>query len=113
VWKKLRAAVGAMRHEVAVWRLVLADPRTPRPAKVLLAAAIGYALSPIDLIPDWIPVLGHLDDLVVVPGLVWLATRLVPRHVVAECRQRAKALEEKPPAAATPAEGGQDRGEKP
>jgi uncharacterized membrane protein YkvA (DUF1232 family) len=57
-------------------------------ARWLLGAAVAYALSPIDLIPDFIPVLGHLDDVLIVPLLVWLALRIVPAHVVAEHRSR-------------------------
>lgn len=89
IFKKLRSAAAALKREVAVYRLVLKDPRTPIPAKVLLALAVGYALLPFDLIPDFIPVLGHLDDLIVVPGLVLLASALIPRDVVADCRARA------------------------
>jgi uncharacterized membrane protein YkvA (DUF1232 family) len=55
-------------------------------AKVLIGAAIAYALSPIDLIPDFIPVIGHLDDLIIVPLLVYMALKLVPKDVVEECR---------------------------
>jgi uncharacterized membrane protein YkvA (DUF1232 family) len=61
----------------AVWR----DPRTPWYARVVLGATVAYAVSPIDLIPDFIPVIGHLDDLVIVPAGFFLARRLVPRHV--------------------------------
>jgi uncharacterized membrane protein YkvA (DUF1232 family) len=61
------------------------DPRTPRVSKWLLGAAVAYLASPVDLVPDFIPILGQLDDLVIVPTLVWLATRLVPGDVVAEC----------------------------
>jgi uncharacterized membrane protein YkvA (DUF1232 family) len=67
------------------------DPRTPWYAKAFLALVVGYALSPIDLIPDFIPVLGFLDDLVLVPAGVWLATKMVPAHVLAESRARAEA----------------------
>ena len=74
--------------EIAVYRAVVADPRCPRAARWLLGAAVAYAVSPIDLIPDFIPVLGHLDDVLIVPLLVWLALRMVPAHVVAEHRAR-------------------------
>jgi uncharacterized membrane protein YkvA (DUF1232 family) len=57
-------------------------------AKVLLGMAIGYLLLPIDLIPDFIPVIGHLDDLVIVPGLIYLALKMIPDEVVAECRRK-------------------------
>lgn len=74
-------------RELEVYRLLLKHPRTPRASRWLLAAAIAYAVSPIDLIPDFIPVIGHLDDLVILPVLIWLALRLIPAEVVAECRR--------------------------
>ena len=74
------------KRELAVYRLVAQHKRTPRLAKILLGAAIGYLLTPIDLIPDFIPVIGHLDDALIVPGLVWLALRLIPQDVIDECR---------------------------
>lgn len=64
-------------------------PRTPRYAKALAAAVVAYALSPIDLIPDFIPVLGYLDDLIIVPAGIALTLKLVPDDVLAECRARA------------------------
>ena len=67
------------------------DPRTPWYAKAFTALVVAYAFSPIDLIPDFIPVLGYLDDLVIVPLGVWLALKLVPTQVMAECRARAEA----------------------
>jgi uncharacterized membrane protein YkvA (DUF1232 family) len=91
VWKKAKAVVEAFKREVKVYRLVLADRRTPWLARVFLGAAVAYALSPIDLIPDFIPVVGYLDDVVVVPGLVYLALRLVPREMVRECRAKVRA----------------------
>jgi uncharacterized membrane protein YkvA (DUF1232 family) len=69
-----------------VYRRVLAHPRTPRRARWCLLLALGYLATPIDLIPDFIPVLGHLDDLIIVPGLIWLARRSIPRDVWTECR---------------------------
>ena len=67
------------------------DGRTPKVAKVFLALAIFYAVSPIDLIPVIIPIIGFLDDIIIVPGLIILALRFVPKDVVADCRLRAGA----------------------
>ena len=78
--------VREFKREIRLYRAVLGDPRTPRWSKVLLAAAIAYALSPIDLIPDFVPVIGHLDDLVIVPLLVYVALRSIPPSLVAEHR---------------------------
>jgi uncharacterized membrane protein YkvA (DUF1232 family) len=88
--KRLKAIKERFKSELKVYRLILSDPRTPRPAKWLLGAAIAYAISPIDLIPDFIPVLGYLDDVVIVPTLIVLAVKLIPQKVVEDCRRRAK-----------------------
>ncbi len=88
---RLKAIVQAFRREVAVYRAVLRDPRTPRPARWLLAAAVAYAVSPIDLIPDFIPVIGYLDDAIILPLLVWLAVRMIPKEVIAEHRAAVRA----------------------
>ncbi|MHB8106037.1 MAG: YkvA family protein [Candidatus Cryosericum sp.] len=85
----IRTAARRLRREVRVWSLVMRDPRTPRISKWLLGAALAYLVSPVDVIPDFIPLLGQLDDLVIVPGFVWLATRFIPHGVVAECRAKA------------------------
>ena len=68
------------------------DPRTPWYAKALAACVVGYAFSPIDLIPDPIPIVGHLDDLILVPLGVALVCRCVPPEVMADCRERAQVL---------------------
>ena len=78
-----------IKLEIKAYRLVLQDRRTPRLGKWLLGMAIGYAVSPIDLIPDFIPIVGHLDDVIIVPVLLWLALRLIPQDVLKECRQKA------------------------
>ena len=80
-----------IRRELRVYRLVLRHERTPWVSRMLLGAALAYALSPIDLIPDWLPVVGHIDDIVIVPLLVWLAVRFVPSVVIEECRALARA----------------------
>lgn len=78
-----------IRREVKVYQLLLKDSRVPRPSKWLLGLAIGYLLSPIDLIPDLIPVLGQIDDLIIVPFLLTLALRVIPNQVIDECREKA------------------------
>ena len=83
------------RDIVALW-LAARDPRVPWYAKAVASAVAAYALSPIDLIPDFIPVLGYLDDLVIVPLGILLATRLVPAEVMAALRVEAARRIERP-----------------
>lgn len=64
-------------------------PRSPWHAKALGVFVVAYALSPIDLIPDFIPVLGYVDEVLLLPGLIWLAIRLLPPEVLADCRGQA------------------------
>jgi len=92
VLERLKAMTQKLKREVKVYRLVLNDPQTPRIAKVLLGAAIGYALMPFDLIPDFIPVLGHLDDVIIIPLLFYLAMKFIPSEVVEDCRKRVESL---------------------
>jgi uncharacterized membrane protein YkvA (DUF1232 family) len=86
---ELKAVGKMLKHELRVYQLVGKDPRTPKPAKWLLGLAVGYTLLPFDLIPDFIPVIGHLDDIIIVPLLVLIALKLVPAEVVADCRSQA------------------------
>ena len=75
-----------LKRETYALYLAYRDPRVPWYAKVLAVCVVAYAFSPIDLIPDFIPVLGYLDDLVFVPLGISLALRLIPPEVMAECR---------------------------
>lgn len=84
--KRLKERVAAFRAEIGLYRAAMADPRCPRAARWLLGAAVAYALSPIDLIPDFIPLIGHLDDAVVLPLLIWAAIRIIPKELIAEHR---------------------------
>ena len=79
-----------LKAEAYALYLAYRDPRVPLYARVFAAIVVGYAFSPIDLIPDFIPVLGYLDDLVLVPLGVALAIRMIPAPVLAECRARAR-----------------------
>ncbi len=83
MWKLKEIKDNAKKY-IELCKLIYADPRTPKTAKILLWIAIGYALSPIDLIPDFIPVIGHLDDLVIIPILLYIAMRSVPKNVYME-----------------------------
>jgi len=85
---KLGDIAERLRTELRVYRCIARHPDTPRSARFLLGLALGYLCLPFDLIPDWLPVIGHMDDLLIVPFLVWLALRLIPRHVVLSCRDR-------------------------
>lgn len=93
--RKLRQIAQQLKTEFALYRLLAYHPHTPRPARWLLVLAIGYVLMPFDLIPDFIPVLGQLDELVIVPGLIYLALRLIPARIVAECWQQLAARPQK------------------
>lgn len=86
---ELKERARRFRQETLALYLAARHPDTPWYAKLLAMAVAGYALSPIDLIPDFIPVLGYVDDLVLVPAGIALAVRLVPDAVLAECRARA------------------------
>ena len=91
--ERLKAWGRAVRRDVVALWLAARDPRTPVAAKLLAGLVATYALSPIDLIPDFIPVLGYLDDLLLVPAGIWLAVRLVPAELIEEFRVAAVARE--------------------
>jgi len=88
MFSRLKTVADSLSQEIKFYRLVIKDERTPRIAKILLGIAIGYIFLPFDLIPDWIPVIGHLDDLIVVPILVIVALKFIPYEVKRECRKK-------------------------
>lgn len=87
IWLKKKAR--ALKRELTVLYYAYRHPGTGVLPKVLILVTLGYSLSPIDLIPDFIPVLGYLDDLLIVPLLIALSIRLIPGEVLKECRQKA------------------------
>ncbi len=89
VWKR-RAR--QLRTETYALYLAYMDPRVPWYARLFAACVVGYAFSPIDLIPDPIPILGYLDDLVLIPAGVALALKMIPSAVIVECREKAQAI---------------------
>jgi uncharacterized membrane protein YkvA (DUF1232 family) len=82
----------ALKKDIKAIYLAYKRPEVSWYAKVLAALVVGYALSPIDLIPDFIPILGYMDDLLLVPAGVYLVVRLIPRNVMEECRIQAEDL---------------------
>ena len=92
-----KVKIAHVRRELSLYRAILGDPRTPRSAKILLGLAIGYLCMPFDLIPDFIPVLGQLDDLIIVPALIYLALRFISDDLVQEHRKRIEGREETTP----------------
>jgi uncharacterized membrane protein YkvA (DUF1232 family) len=87
----LRRRARSIKRDTLALYLAARHPRTPWYAKVLAVLIVGYALSPIDLIPDFIPVLGYLDDVILLPAAILLCVRLIPPAVLEECRQQAAA----------------------
>lgn len=88
--KGFKERVRILKTETFSLYLASRHPGTPWYAKVFIAAVVAYALSPIDLIPDFVPVLGYLDDLVLIPAGIAVALKMVPPHVLKECRVRAR-----------------------
>jgi len=84
VMLKLKEIKNNAKKYIELCKLIYADSRTPKTAKILLWIAIAYALSPVDLIPDFIPVIGYLDDMIIVPVLLYIAMRSVPKMLYIE-----------------------------
>ena len=89
---RVRNWAAGMRRRTAALYLALKRKDTPLPAKLLAAVTVGYALSPIDLIPDFIPILGYLDDLFLLPLLAALTIRCIPGPLFAECERQAEGM---------------------
>jgi len=90
--EKFKIKVKELKYNLSALYLAYKRKDVPVFAKIIIIIAIGYALSPIDLIPDFIPVLGYLDDLLIVPFLVFIALKLIPKQIMDECKEQAKDL---------------------
>jgi uncharacterized membrane protein YkvA (DUF1232 family) len=90
--ERLKGLAAQLKQEFAVYRLVLKHPETPFIAKFFLGLAVGYLLLPFDFIPDFIPVIGQLDDVVIIPILLYLALIFIPKHIIETCRAQVLAL---------------------
>ncbi len=93
----LQAWARDLKRQTLTLYFALRDPRTPLLPRLIAGAVVAYAISPIDLIPDFIPVLGYLDDIIIVPLGIWLAIRLVPSDVYREAQARTEFDTEPPP----------------
>ena len=87
MWNRLRNWARLMKRDVIALWIAARDPRTPVLAKIVAAAIAAYALSPIDFIPDFIPVFGYIDDVIIVPVGIFLAVRLIPPSLMKEFRE--------------------------
>jgi uncharacterized membrane protein YkvA (DUF1232 family) len=85
----VKRKAGRLKRQIWAIHLSMKDPRTPFLARLVIIITVAYAVSPIDLIPDFIPVLGYLDDLIILPALIALAIRLIPGDVMAASRREA------------------------
>jgi uncharacterized membrane protein YkvA (DUF1232 family) len=96
--KRFKSKAKELKYDLSALYLAYKRKDVPVIAKIIIIIAVGYALSPIDLIPDFIPVLGYLDDLLILPLLVFVVLKLIPKHVMSECRKQAKDMwkDEKP-----------------
>jgi len=89
--ERLKTWAAALKREALVLWFASRDPRSPWYAKWLAVLIVAYALSPIDLIPDFIPIIGYLDEIILLPGAIWLVLKLMPPEVLLDSRARARA----------------------
>ncbi len=92
MFKQIKSWAGRLKRDVVALWIAARSPQTPMAAKIVAGSVAAYALSPIDLIPDFIPVLGYLDEIVIVPLGIALAIRLIPAALMAEFRAEAVAM---------------------
>ena len=85
--KSLSERLARIRQNITVLYLVLRHPRTKWYQKIIPVCVVAYALSPVDLIPDFVPVLGFLDDILIIPAGLWLSFKLIPDDIISECKQ--------------------------
>lgn len=91
-WKQV---IGKLKSEIYVLYLASIDPRIPWYARFLAVVVTAYVFSPIDLIPDFIPVIGYLDDLILVPLGIWCVLKMIPPKILRECREKAAKIPQK------------------
>jgi uncharacterized membrane protein YkvA (DUF1232 family) len=92
MFSKLKEKAKQITHNLSILYIACKRKDVPMLAKVIMVTAIIYALSPLDLIPDFIPLLGYLDDLIVLPLLIYLSIKLIPKNIFEECKEAAKAI---------------------
>ena len=93
--QQLKTKAKEIKRELTALYLAYRHPEVPWYAKLFAAIVIGYALSPIDLIPDFIPILGYIDDLILIPIGIKIAVKMIPNHIMIECREQTGELEKK------------------
>ena len=89
ILNKLKQKAKELKYNLSALYLAYKRKDTPLLAKILIMITVGYALSPIDLIPDFIPVIGYLDDLILLPFLIFLSVKLIPKDIMNECKEQA------------------------
>jgi uncharacterized membrane protein YkvA (DUF1232 family) len=92
ILEKVKFKASELRLNISALYLAYKRKDVPLFAKILILITVGYALSPIDLIPDFIPVLGYLDDLIILPFLIYLSIKFIPKEILVECKEHAKDL---------------------
>lgn len=90
MFKKMKAWAKRLKRQIFILYYAYQDARTPWYAKLFTASVVAYAFSPIDLIPDFIPILGYLDDVILLPIGIWLALKMIPYNVLSDCEVKAE-----------------------